>query len=135
MPKKITPTVAPHDEPKWTLDDPRYVANYLIDEIEYLAFQMKTLLMRLGHLESDIVKLRAMKQNTLVNILLDYVQAFDGNVFTASELFKVLGINAKRTKNKVFAYLSMFVRQGRIYKGIERGTYCKTPPMPEYKNL
>jgi hypothetical protein len=123
--------ITPHEDPKWTLDDPRYVANYLIDELEYLAFQMKTLMMRMENLEVGIVKLRAMKQNTLINVLLDYIESFDGNVFSASDIFKAVGIQALRTKNKVFAYLSVFVRQGRIYKGPERGTYLKHPQIPD----
>ena len=122
--------IIPREDPRWTLDDPRYVANYLIDEIEFLAFEMKALLLRLEGLEANIVKLREMRQNTLVNVLLDFIQAWDGNVFTGRDVFKAVGINSLRTKNKVFSYLSMFVRQGRIYKGIERGTYVKTPPMP-----
>ena len=126
--------IMPYEDPSFTLDDPRYVANYLIDEIEFLAFEMKALLLRLEILEQNIVKLREMRQNTLVNVLLDFIQAWDGNVFTGRDVFKAVGINSQRTKNKVFSYLSMFVRQGRIYRGEERGTYMKVPLMPTYEN-
>ena len=122
--------INPHDDPTWNLNDPRYVANYLIDELEYLAFQMRTLIQRLDNLDIGIVKLRAMKHNTLVNILLDFIQAWEGNVFSATDLFKTVGIQSRKTKNKTFSYLSVFVRQGRIYRGKERGTYTKNPPAP-----
>ena len=126
--------IIPREDPRWTLDDPRYVANYLIDEIEFLAFEMKALLLRLEGLEANIVKLREMRQNTLVNVLLDFIQAWDSNLFTGKDIFKAVGINSQRTKNKVFSYLSMFVRQGRVYRGEGRGTYVKTPPMPTHGN-
>jgi hypothetical protein len=120
-----------HDEPAWTLNDPRYVANYLIDEIEYLAFQMRTLMLRLETLERGIVKLRAMRQNSLTSIIIDFIASFEGNVFTAQDAYKAIGISSGRGKTRVQNTLSLFSRQGRIYKGLEKGTYTKNPPMPQ----
>ena len=122
--------ITPHQEPAWSYDDPRYLANYLIDELEYFAFQIRTLVSRLDNLEQGLVKLRAMRHNTLVNVMIDFISSWDGNIFTAQDIFKTVGINSPRTKNKVHSYLSIFVRQGRAYKGKGRGEYLKNPPIP-----
>jgi hypothetical protein len=124
---KFKAEVRPGQEPAWIERDRRYVAYYLLDEIEFLIFEFKRMLGRLALMEEGVRKLRESRQMSVTQAVMDAVTHLPHNVFRMVDVATACGFLSRSGRVRVNSVLSSLAKQGRIFR-INKALYSRIPP-------